>query len=336
MADLYDAVGHGMWAYSNAAFRVNVLGGDRFGPDARDARRGHASARDRRPGDLSAPVLRHGGPEEHGQPHVLRRPRRHVPARLLCRLPAGAAAARAASPLPGRRGPLASQGQRLPDPERERGPSRGASGRPARCRAWRGAAGGERRRVSRAGRPLRARPAHDGRRCPPWRVRRSPLERALAGGSAWIRRLLERPRGSGGRRLSQARRVRSRRQGSHRLPGRPPLSGRRDRPHPAGNRRARPAWEACRGQAARHCLRPARPRAHTRSPRARRACPAAGGRRRRHLARASAGVHAADVWPGGGDAPPSRGRGRRPGARARACRRRIQSPARRAGRSSPT
>ena len=32
MLDLYDAVGHGMWAYSNAAFRVDVLDRERFEP----------------------------------------------------------------------------------------------------------------------------------------------------------------------------------------------------------------------------------------------------------------------------------------------------------------
>lgn len=32
MFDLYDAVGHGMWAYSNAAFRVDVLDRERFAP----------------------------------------------------------------------------------------------------------------------------------------------------------------------------------------------------------------------------------------------------------------------------------------------------------------
>ena len=32
MVDLYDAVGHGMWAYSNAAFRVEVLGGEKPDP----------------------------------------------------------------------------------------------------------------------------------------------------------------------------------------------------------------------------------------------------------------------------------------------------------------
>ena len=32
MPDLYDAVGHGMWAYSNAAFRVEVLGGEKPDP----------------------------------------------------------------------------------------------------------------------------------------------------------------------------------------------------------------------------------------------------------------------------------------------------------------
>jgi hypothetical protein len=31
--DLYDAVGHGMWAYSNAAFRVNAFDRNRFGPE---------------------------------------------------------------------------------------------------------------------------------------------------------------------------------------------------------------------------------------------------------------------------------------------------------------
>jgi hypothetical protein len=31
--DLYDAVGHGMWAYSNAAFRVNVLDPESFRPE---------------------------------------------------------------------------------------------------------------------------------------------------------------------------------------------------------------------------------------------------------------------------------------------------------------
>ncbi|HXV96329.1 MAG TPA: 1-acyl-sn-glycerol-3-phosphate acyltransferase [Gaiellaceae bacterium] len=33
MASLYDAVGHGMWAYSNAAFRVDVLDRERFRPE---------------------------------------------------------------------------------------------------------------------------------------------------------------------------------------------------------------------------------------------------------------------------------------------------------------
>ena len=32
MPDLYDAVGHGMWAYSNAAFRVHVYDRERFEP----------------------------------------------------------------------------------------------------------------------------------------------------------------------------------------------------------------------------------------------------------------------------------------------------------------
>ena len=32
MADLYDAVGHGMWVYSNAAFRVDVLGSGKPDP----------------------------------------------------------------------------------------------------------------------------------------------------------------------------------------------------------------------------------------------------------------------------------------------------------------
>ena len=39
MADLYDAVGHGMWAYSNAAFKVEALGGGEARPRPRDARR---------------------------------------------------------------------------------------------------------------------------------------------------------------------------------------------------------------------------------------------------------------------------------------------------------
>lgn len=33
MPDLYDAVGHGMWAYSNAAFKVDVLDPARFAPE---------------------------------------------------------------------------------------------------------------------------------------------------------------------------------------------------------------------------------------------------------------------------------------------------------------
>jgi hypothetical protein len=33
MVSLYDGVGHGMWAYSNAAFRVNVLDRERFAPE---------------------------------------------------------------------------------------------------------------------------------------------------------------------------------------------------------------------------------------------------------------------------------------------------------------
>ena len=33
MPDLYDAVGHGMWVYSNAAFRVDVLDPERFAPE---------------------------------------------------------------------------------------------------------------------------------------------------------------------------------------------------------------------------------------------------------------------------------------------------------------
>ena len=34
MPDLYDAVGHGMWAYSNAAFRVHVFEPEGFDLDA--------------------------------------------------------------------------------------------------------------------------------------------------------------------------------------------------------------------------------------------------------------------------------------------------------------
>ena len=33
MPDLYDAVGHGMWAYSHAAFRVTTLSAGRFAPE---------------------------------------------------------------------------------------------------------------------------------------------------------------------------------------------------------------------------------------------------------------------------------------------------------------
>ena len=33
MPDLYDAVGHGMWAYANAAFRVTILDRERFAPE---------------------------------------------------------------------------------------------------------------------------------------------------------------------------------------------------------------------------------------------------------------------------------------------------------------
>ena len=33
MPDLYDAVGHGMWAYSNAAFRVAALDREGFAPE---------------------------------------------------------------------------------------------------------------------------------------------------------------------------------------------------------------------------------------------------------------------------------------------------------------
>ena len=60
MLDLYDAVGHGMWAYSRAAFRVRRARPRALRSRARDADRDHAPARDRRAGDRPAALLRHG------------------------------------------------------------------------------------------------------------------------------------------------------------------------------------------------------------------------------------------------------------------------------------
>ena len=60
MLDLYDAVGHGMWAYSNAAFRVDVLDRERFEPARRKTGRLHFAARD----DMFLPGFFAGFPPE--------------------------------------------------------------------------------------------------------------------------------------------------------------------------------------------------------------------------------------------------------------------------------
>ena len=149
MADLYDAVGHGMWAYSNAAFRVEVLGGEK--PDPGPGTLVAVTHRKETDVPVICPPLYFamGGTAEHHRPHALRRPGRHVRARVLRRVPAGPAAAGAAAALPRRRRQVAPARERLPDPQRERRPRGRGARRRARRRACRARPGGDASRRSR-------------------------------------------------------------------------------------------------------------------------------------------------------------------------------------------
>ena len=86
MADLYDAVGHGMWAYSNAAFRVEVLGGEKPDPGpgtlvaVTHGRKPTCPSSARRSNAVRRPA-------EHHRPHALRRRGRHVRAGFFARFP---------------------------------------------------------------------------------------------------------------------------------------------------------------------------------------------------------------------------------------------------------
>ena len=282
MPDLYDAVGHGMWAYSNAAFRVSVLDAEKPAPGpgtlvavthrretdvpvigpplyfAMGGRRNttgrlHFAARD----DMFLPGFFAGFP-----PDLPLRARR-----LLYRVGVGRWLPRV-NVFPIRSASVARVGEVLA----------AAPGRPlAELLPGEAAAALSERALD-----VRARPAGARRRRAPGRLRRPALAAARAGGHARPRRVLERPRRPGGGRLPDARRDRPRRQRPHRLPGGPAVSRRRDRPDPARHRRARPAGQAAGRPPAGARLRPARPRPHARPPRARRTGPA----RRRTTSRA--------------------------------------------------
>ena len=191
---------------------------------ARDARRDHAPARDRRPRHLPAHLLRDGRPAEHDEPHALRRPRRHVPPGVLRRLPSRSPASREAAPVRRRRRPLAAAGQHLPDPERERGHGGGGARVPTRPPARRAASGEGGRRVRREGGSVRASASESGRGCPSRRVRGPPLEAVRARGPGRPRRVLERKGGAGGERLPDVGGDRPRRERPDPLSGRTPLA----------------------------------------------------------------------------------------------------------------
>ena len=120
MPDLYDAVGHGMWAYSRTAFRVTTLSAGRFAPEPGTL----VVATHRRETDV--PIL--GPPLYFGMGGRRNRSNRlHFAARddmflpgFFAGFPPRPGAAHAAAPVPGRRRSLASPRQRLSDPQRER------------------------------------------------------------------------------------------------------------------------------------------------------------------------------------------------------------------------
>ena len=155
MPDLYDAVGHGMWAYSHAAFRVRrarawsasrsepgtlIVVTHRRETDVPGARAGRSTSRS-------------GGTRSTAEQAALRRAGRHVPAGVLRRLPAGArrcarggCSTRSASPAG-----LAAR-ERLPDPERERRAAGRGAGRPSADAPRRAPPGRSRRRLLGPGR----------------------------------------------------------------------------------------------------------------------------------------------------------------------------------------
>ena len=336
MADLYDAVGHGMWAYSNAAFRVDVLGGEK--PDPGPGTLVAVTHRKETDVPVLCPPLYFamgGRRNTTGRMHFAARDDMFVPGffagfppdlplrarRLLYRVGVGrwlplvnvfpirsASVARVGEVLAA--APERPLAEVLPEDDGVR-----ASG---------------------AGRRLRARPAGPRRRRPPGRLRRPALAAALTRGDAGPGGVLEPSRRAGRGGLPHPRRDHPRRARADRLPGGPTVARRGDRPDQAGDRRARPPREAAGHPPARPRLRSARPRADARPPGPRRARRAADGGRRRRAPRAPARDDAAHVRPG------RRCAARRP-ARRRISRRSSatsptpsRSPARRAGPSSPT
>ena len=273
MPDLYDAVGHGMWVYSSAAFRVTVLDPERFAPE---------------PGTLVAITHRRETDVPVICPHIYfamggRRNttnRMHFAARDDMFLPGFFAGFPPDLPLRARRLLYGVDVARWL-PLVNIFPIRSAS-------------------VATVGEVLASRPDQPLAELLPEKEAAAFAERAAACGHPPRRQagdvlrgeyadLLWKPFAPEDRagldefwsaRAAQAARdfrtlVEIVRDGNVLIvfPGRTPLAGRRDRPHPAGHRRARPPREARRRPPARRRLRPARPRANARPPRARPAQP---------------------------------------------------------------
>ena len=245
MADLYDAVGHGMWAYSNAAFRVDVLGGEK--PDPGPGTLVAVTHRKETDVPVIGPPLYFamgGRRNTTGRMHFAARDDMFVPGffagfppdlplrarRLLYRVGVGPWLPRV-NVFPIRSASVARVGEVLAAaPDRPLGELLPGGGRRRRSGRARGRGG--------------LAPPGARRRRPPGRLRRPALAAALARGHAGPGGVLEPPRRAGGRRLPDAGRDRPRRERPHRLPRGPAVAGRGDRADQAGHRRARPPRQA--------------------------------------------------------------------------------------------
>ena len=271
--DLYDAVGHGMWAYSNAAVRVSVLDRERFAPRARDAHRRHAPARDRRAGaSARRSTSRMGGRRNTtDRLHFAARDDMFLPGffagfppdlplrarRLLYRVGVAAGCRASTSSRSGARAWRAWERCWPPAPEQ---PARRAASRGSRRRA-----SSERALAARArGSPARGADVLRGESTPTSSGSRSRPEDTPGLDEFWS------AQGRAGRgRLPDARRDRARRQRLVVFPeGRPSPDGEIGPIRPgigALVRRGKPRGHPPAGDR----LRPARPRPHARAPRPR-------------------------------------------------------------------
>ena len=284
MPDLYDAVGHGMWAYSHAAFRVSrSTRGLRS--RARDADRDHAPARDRRAGPAPALYFAMGRRRNTSdRMHFAARDDMFLPGffagfppdlpprvrRLLYHVGVGRWLPRV-NVFPIRSAKVARVGEvlaahadrplaeLLPEEDAAAFAERAAPPHPRRGREMFSAASTPTSSgAGRSRRPRRARPS-SGAREP------------------------RRPRGDSARSWRSSAKATS-----TRLPGGAPLARRRDRAVQARHRRAPPPRAAAPVRPAWHRLRPARPRPHPRI-----SLTSRRRRSRRTTSRAAARAHSA-------------------------------------------